>query len=69
MFHYYLFLLTLANWFSFSTSFGSEAHDAKNCNILGEGGVVISKNLVSNVLNEHLGSLSCGVQLRTIPVS
>lgn len=40
----------------------SSAVEAKYCNRLGDGGVVISKKRVNIVLKEHLGSLSWASQ-------
>lgn len=60
--------LTVANSVSFSWSSEFVAQEAKNWSKFGDGGVVMSKNLVSIVRREQVGSLSCGIQFLTIPV-
>lgn len=58
---------TVANSVRFFLSTGLLAHVAKNCNIFGVGGVVMSRNRVSKVRREHLGSFSCGDQFFETP--
>lgn len=51
-----IFLLTLANKYILSSSSLSSQNDANNVSSCLEGGVVKSKNRVSNVFNEHAGN-------------
>lgn len=58
---------TVANSVRFFLSTGLLAHDAKNCNIFGVGGVVMSKKRVNKVRREHLGNFSWGDQFFETP--
>lgn len=60
--------LTLANVFNRSSSSFTSQKDESKVRICLDGGVVMSKNLVSNVRKEQAGRRSCGSQVFDKPV-